>query len=399
MRVDHDRVRADLAIGRQHPSRELVALVLEAVALAALTPRPRILEPHVEQDHEVGREPAQRERVDRAHGLDAEPAHGALVDERAVDEAIGHDDLAASQRRLDDLGYPLGSRGREDERLCARVERQVGIEHDPAQLLARTRAARLAQLANRVAVGAQALGEQPRLRRLAGSVAAFEDDETRDLRVLTASGDGPDDSEMKWLGSEAGVGCGAGGRGSAAKSASRMASAPSYIVYGHRRGVRIALRLFVLGVLLSALTAVLVGASKITGSAKQVLTVAEQKSPTKKPPAANPKAPHHVRATSHKPAVPLPPTSKIPVTILNANGVNGAARSLSAKLSSLGYPVKYVGDAQGRGTPTMVQFHVPYGPAARRLARQVGNVRYISLPDGLTPGDFRGAKIVVILGT
>ena len=75
------------------------------------------------------------------------------------------------------------------------------------------------------------------------------------------------------------------------------------------------------------------------------------------------------------------------------------ARTLSAKLASLGYPVRYVGDAQGRGTPTMVQFRAPYGPAARRLARQVGNVRYISLPDGLTSADFRGAKIVVILGT
>ena len=178
-----------------------------------------------------------------------------------------------------------------------------------------------------------------------------------------------------------------------------MASAPSYIVYGHRRGVRIALRVVVIGGLLAALTAVLVGASQITGSAKRVLTVAEQL-PTSKPAVAKtPQAPHHARPVSHRPAVPLPPTSKIPVTILNANGINGAARTLSARLSSLGYPVRYVGDAQGRGTPTMVQFHAPYGPAARRLARQIGNVRYISLPDGLTPADFRGAKIVVILGT
>ena len=177
-----------------------------------------------------------------------------------------------------------------------------------------------------------------------------------------------------------------------------MASAPSYIVYGHRRGVRIALRVVVIGGLLAALTAVLVGASQITGSAKRVLTVAEQPPPTK-PVVKTPQAPHHVRPVSHRPVAPLPPTSKIPVTILNANGINGAARTLSARLSSLGYPVKYVGDAQGRGTPTMVQFHAPYGPAARRLARQIGNVRYISLPDGLTPADFRGAKIVVILGT
>lgn len=177
-----------------------------------------------------------------------------------------------------------------------------------------------------------------------------------------------------------------------------MASAPSYIVYGHRRGVRIVLRLVVISGLLATLTAVVVGASQITGSGKRVLTVPEQK-PVTKPPTAGPAAPHHVRAATHRPTVPLPPMSKIPVTILNANGVNGAARSLSAKLASLGYPVRYVGDAQGRGTPTMVQFHAPYGPAARRLARQIGNVRYISLPDGLTSADFRGAKIVVILGT
>jgi LytR cell envelope-related transcriptional attenuator len=250
-----------------------------------------------------------------------------------------------------------------------------------------------------VPVGAQALGEQPRLRRLAGPVASLEDDETRDLRVLTGSGDAPDDIRMGTIGSEAGVGCGAGGRGSAAKSASHMASAPSYIVYGHRRGVRIGLRLVAIGVLLAGLTTVVVGASRISGSDTHVLTVAEQKPTVIKPAAVNPKAPHHVRPTSHRPAAPLPPMSKIPVTILNANGINGAARTLSARLSSLGYPVRYVGDAQGRGTPTMVQFHAPYGPAARRLARQIGNVRYISLPDGLTAADFRGAKIVVILGT
>ena len=184
-----------------------------------------------------------------------------------------------------------------------------------------------------------------------------------------------------------------------AKPASHMSSAPTYIVYGHRQGVRIALRVIASGIVLAALAAVLVGASKIGGAGTQPVTVPEITVPTgttTTPVGAKPAKPP---ARPHRPKTPLPPPAKIPVTVLNANGVNGAARTLSAKLSALGYPIRYVGDAQGRGTPTMVQFRAPYGPAARRLARQIGDVRYVSLPDGLTSADFRGAKIVVILGS
>ena len=200
-----------------------------------------------------------------------------------------------------------------------------------------------------------------------------------------------------------------------AKRQPHMSAAPSYIVYGHRHGVRLVTRLLAVGLLLAAI--VTVGAVLLRqrdsgkpavaapgthgGSAVTVATVhhartgikstAKPAKSTAKPPPAKPK--------SHKPAKPIPLPGKTPVMVLNSNGIHGVAHQLAAKVQSAGYPITYVGNAEKRGLPTIVQYAKGYGPAARKLARLVGNVQFVTPFDGITPSQAKGAKLVVILGT
>ena len=90
---------------------------------------------------------------------------------------------------------------------------------------------------------------------------------------------------------------------------------------------------------------------------------------------------------------------KTPVMVLNSNGIHGVAHQLAARVQGAGYPITYVGNAQKRGLPTIVQYAKGYGPAARKLARLVGNVQFVTPFDGITPAQAKGAKLVVILGT
>ncbi len=71
--------------------------------------------------------------------------------------------------------------------------------------------------------------------------------------------------------------------------------------------------------------------------------------------------------------------------VLNSNGIHGVAHQLAARVQSAGYPITYVGNAQRRGLPTIVQYAKGYGPAARKLARLVGNVQFVTPFDGITP--------------
>ena len=85
--------------------------------------------------------------------------------------------------------------------------------------------------------------------------------------------------------------------------------------------------------------------------------------------------------------------------VLNSNGIHGVAHTLAAKVHAAGYPITSVGNAQKRGLPTIVQYAKGYGPAARKLARLVGNVQFVTPFDGITPSQAGKAKLVVILGT
>jgi hypothetical protein len=195
-----------------------------------------------------------------------------------------------------------------------------------------------------------------------------------------------------------------------------MSAAPAYIVYGHRHAVRLVTRLIAIGLLLAAIITVFAGivwqrdsakppvAAPGThgGSAVTLTTVKHERTGTKgaaatTKPAA--KTPPPVSHKKHKPAKPIPLPGKTPVMVLNSNGIHGVAHQLAAKVQGAGYPITYVGNAQKRGLPTIVQYAKGYGPAARKLARLVGNVQFVTPFDGITPSQAKGAKLVVILGT
>ena len=45
-----------------------------------------------------------------------------------------------------------------------------------------------------------------------------------------------------------------------------------------------------------------------------------------------------------------------------------------------------------------MQYAKGYGPAARKLAKLVGNVQFVTPLDGITPSQAK-AKLIIILGT
>ncbi len=199
-----------------------------------------------------------------------------------------------------------------------------------------------------------------------------------------------------------------------AKRQPHMSAAPAYIVYGHRNGVRLVTRLIAIGLLLAAIVTVFAGIVWQRGSSHPSAaapaphggtattvatahhsstgksTTVKVKTTTAKPPA---------KPKRHRPAKPIPLPGKTPVMVLNSNGIHGVAHQLAARVQSAGYPITYVGNAQKRGLPTIVQYAKGYGPAARKLARLVGNVQFVTPFDGITPAQAKGAKLVVILGT
>ena len=199
-----------------------------------------------------------------------------------------------------------------------------------------------------------------------------------------------------------------------AKREPPMSAAPAYIVYGHRHGVRLLTRLLAVGLLVAAILIVVFGifwqrgsgsspsaAAGTHGGASNVVVVkgsggAKAAAETKPAAATPPPPPAHRK---HKPAKPIPPNAQIPIMVLNSNGIHGAAHRLAAQVQSCGYPITYVGNAQKRGLPTIVQYTKGYGPAARKLARRLGNVQFVTPLDGITLSQAGKAKLIVILGT
>ena len=183
--------------------------------------------------------------------------------------------------------------------------------------------------------------------------------------------------------------------------------------------MRLLTRLIAIGLLLAAIATVFFGivwqrdggkapAAAATGthggSASTLPAVTHARTGTKATTAAGTKkqtatTPPPAKHRSHKPAKPIPLPGKTPVMVLNSNGIHGVAHLLASKVQSAGYPITYVGNAQKRGLPTIVQYAKGYGPAARKLAKLVGNVQFVTPFDGITPSQAKGAKLVVILGT
>lgn len=95
---------------------------------------------------------------------------------------------------------------------------------------------------------------------------------------------------------------------------------------------------------------------------------------------------------------PLPPRSKLPVLVLNGNGMTGAAGTEAAVVRGRGYPVSSVGNARRTDYgPSMVMYRPGYRDEARRLAKDIA-VKIVAPLDGLKTSDLGSAKLAVVVG-
>ena len=121
---------------------------------------------------------------------------------------------------------------------------------------------------------------------------------------------------------------------------------------------------------------------------------------------------HHAqkeaRAAATKPAAvkkpaatkvgPLLPRRRVSVTVLNGNGVSGAAAAEASRVRARGYIVGVVGNApHGSYGQTMVMYRAARRGEALRLARDL-QIRRVSPLDGLRRRDLHAAKLAIIIG-
>jgi LytR cell envelope-related transcriptional attenuator len=125
--------------------------------------------------------------------------------------------------------------------------------------------------------------------------------------------------------------------------------------------------------------------------AKPVLHHAQREArAASKPAATKPAAPPK--------AGPLLPRRLVSVTVLNGNGVSGAAAAEASRVRARGYIVGAVGNApHGSYGRTVVMYRPARRGEALRLARDL-QIRRVSPLDGLRRRDLNGAKLAVIVG-
>jgi hypothetical protein len=95
---------------------------------------------------------------------------------------------------------------------------------------------------------------------------------------------------------------------------------------------------------------------------------------------------------------PLLPRRRVSVTVLNGNGVSGAAAAEASRVRARGYIVGVVGNApHGSYGQTMVMYRAARRGEALRLARDL-QIRRVSPLDGLRRRDLHSAKLAIIIG-
>lgn len=107
-------------------------------------------------------------------------------------------------------------------------------------------------------------------------------------------------------------------------------------------------------------------------------------------------------AATQKPAAtkigPLLPRQRVSVTVLNGNGVSGAAAAEASRVRARGYIVGMVGNApHGSYGQTVVMYRAARRGEALRLARDL-QIRRVSPLDGLRRRDLHAAKLAIIIG-
>ncbi len=117
------------------------------------------------------------EQVDRPHLLHSQRAPGSLVGQRGVHEPVEQHDRAAPQQRLEPLVHELGPRGRVQQRLGARRDRQRRVFDERANALGHGHAAGLPQELHLAAARRDRPGEGLGERGLAGAVESLDRDQ------------------------------------------------------------------------------------------------------------------------------------------------------------------------------------------------------------------------------
>jgi len=108
---------------------------------------------------------------------------------------------------------------------------------------------------------------------------------------------------------------------------------------------------------------------------------------------------HKATAAPKKaPVRPLLPRGSVSVTVLNGNGVAGAAAAMATRVRARGYVIGQVGNAPQSGYGrTVVMYRIGRRPEALRLARDLG-IRVVSPLDGLKPRNLMGAQVAIVVG-
>ncbi len=118
-----------------------------------------------------------------------------------------------------------------------------------------------------------------------------------------------------------------------------------------------------------------------------------------KPVAAHARAAAEKQAAT-KPTVPARPTlprHSVRVTVLNGNGVAGAAAAAASRVRAHGYKIGLVGNAQGGYGRSVVVYRGAFRREAVRLAHELG-IGLVSPLDGLRARDLHGAQLAVMVG-
>lgn len=98
------------------------------------------------------------------------------------------------------------------------------------------------------------------------------------------------------------------------------------------------------------------------------------------------------------PAHPLLPRRAVSVTVLNGNGVSGAAATEASGVRARGYKIRFVGNAPRSGYGrSVIMYRAGLSGEAQRLGRDL-QIRLVSPLDGLRRRDLRGAKLAVVVG-
>lgn len=109
----------------------------------------------------------------------------------------------------------------------------------------------------------------------------------------------------------------------------------------------------------------------------------------------------HRAAAPAKPRAPTTPIlarRQVHVTILNGNGIAGAAAATASQVRARGYKIGLVGNAHRAYGRSVVIYRGTFRREAVRLAHDLG-FTLVSPLDGLRARDLHGAQLAVVLGS